>query len=190
VLLVMDSVTRLALARREIGLAAGEPPTARGYTPSVFAELPQLCERCGTFASGGSVTAVFTVLVEGDDLNEPVADHLRSVLDGHIVLSRDMAQRGHHPAIDVLRSVSRLHRAVASAAECELAQRTVAVLALLERHRDALELGVYQRGANPALDAALEKEPALDRWLRQDEQAASRADALKALATIMGEGLA
>lgn len=187
VLLVMDSVTRLALARREIGLAVGEPPTARGYTPSVFAELPRLCERCGTFPSGGSVTALFTVLVDGDDPNEPVADHLRSVLDGHIVLSRELAQRGHHPAIDVLRSVSRLQHAVASPADCVLARRTVAMLALLERHRDAIDLGVYQRGSNTALDDALAKEPALDQWLRQEGVAASRAGAFDALRAILGE---
>ena len=185
VLLMVDSMTRLALARREIGLAAGEPPTARGFTPSVFAELPQLCERCGTFASGGTVTALLTVLVEGDDMNEPVADSLRSVLDGHLVLSRELAHRGHHPAIDVLRSVSRLQRDLADQHEAALVARAVALFALLERHRDPVELGIYQKGTHAALDAALALQPALEAWLRQPDGPVDRASALQALRAIL-----
>jgi flagellum-specific ATP synthase len=185
VLLTLDSITRLAMARREVGLAAGEPATARGYTPSVFAELPQLCERCGTLPGGGSVTALFTVLVEGDDLNEPVADTMRSILDGHVVLSRELAQQGHFPAIDLLRSTSRLLPELATASERESAGAALRHLAVLERNRQLVELGAYTRGAHPALDRALELEPALFAFLRQDAGGASRAEALKALATLL-----
>lgn len=188
VLLTMDSVTRLAMARREVGLAAGEPATARGYTPSVFAELPQLCERCGTSPSGGSVTALFTVLVEGDDLNEPVADSMRSILDGHIVLSRELAQQGHYPAIDVLQSTSRLMPDLAKAQERETAARVVRHLAVLERNRQLVELGAYVAGSNPALDAAIAVEPRLFAWLRQDDGGASRAQALRQLDQLMEPG--
>ena len=135
VLLTMDSVTRLAMARREVGLAAGEPPTARGYTPSVFAELPQLCERCGTAPSGGSITALLTVLVEGDDMNDPIADSLRSILDGHVVLSRHIAHEGQYLAIDVLRSASRLLPDLTTASERELISGAIRHLGLLERNR-------------------------------------------------------
>jgi flagellum-specific ATP synthase len=141
VVLTMDSITRFAMARREIGLAAGEPPTARGYTPSVFAELPELCERCGTAASGGSISALFTVLVEGDDHNEPIADNLRAILDGHVVLSRALAQQAHFPAIDVLKSVSRVMTDVAAPGELRLAQSAQATLDLLERNRQLVEIG-------------------------------------------------
>ena len=155
VVLTMDSITRFAMARREVGLAAGEPPTARGYTPSVFAELPQLCERCGTSASGGSITALLTVLVEGDDLNEPVSDALRAILDGHIVLSRQIAHQGQYPAIDILKSASRLMPDLTSVQQRELAVMTVQVLALLDRNHQMVELGAYEQGTNPQLDAAL-----------------------------------
>jgi flagellum-specific ATP synthase len=184
-LLTMDSVTRLAMARREVGLAAGEPPTARGYTPSVFAELPQLCERCGTSSGGGSVTALLTVLVEGDDLNEPIADCLRSILDGHIVLSRGLAQQGHYPAIDVLRSTSRLLPNLASPSERKVVAQAVAHLAVLERSRELVELGAYMAGSNAALDAALAVEASLFAWLRQDGPAAPRSDSLRQLGQIL-----
>lgn len=186
VLLTLDSITRLAMARREVGLAAGEPATARGYTPSVFAELPALCERCGTRPGTGSVTALFTVLVEGDDLNEPVADTMRALLDGHIVLARDLAQQGHYPAIDVLASVSRLMKDLASAEERRLAAQAIRHLAVLEQNRSLVELGAHVPGANTALDAALALEPALCAWLRQDSGGVARAEALAQLAHILG----
>ena len=184
VLLTMDSVTRLAMARREVGLAAGEPPTARGYTPSVFTELPQLCERCGTAPSGGAITALFTVLVEGDDLNEPIADCLRATLDGHIVLARELAHRGVYPAIDVLRSASRLMPEVATSDERALAGRVVKTLAILERNRQLVEIGAYVPGSNAELDRALAMEPALLDFLRQSRGASSRQDAFGRLAAM------
>jgi flagellum-specific ATP synthase len=186
VMLIMDSLTRFAMAQREVGLAAGEPPTARGYTPSVFSLLPRLLERCGTNADGGSVTALATILVEGDDLNDPVADSIRSIIDGHIVLDRDLANSGHYPAIDVLRSVSRLMPALASARERALIERAVRVLSLLKRHQDVVDLGAYQAGSNPELDSALAMWPALEQWLRQPVGTLSaRAEALQQLATVM-----
>lgn len=185
VLLTMDSITRLAMARREVGLAAGEPPTARGYTPSVFAELPQLCERCGTAPSGGSISALLTVLVEGDDLNEPVSDSLRAILDGHIVLSRQLAHQGQYPAIDVLKSASRLLRDLTTSDEQILITETVKHLALLERNRQLVDIGAYETGANPALDQALALEEPLLNWLRQREGGVMRNQALKALQEIL-----
>jgi len=190
VLLTMDSITRLAMARREVGLAAGEPATARGYTPSVFAELPQLCERCGTLPSGGSVTALLTVLVEGDDLNEPVADCMRSILDGHVVLSRELAQQAHFPAIDLLRSASRLMKDLASGPDRDRVREAVRHLAVLERNRQLVELGAYTAGANPALDAALALEAALFAWLRQEAGGAAREEALQQLGAILSRGSA
>ena len=185
VLLMMDSVTRYAMARREVGLSAGEPPTARGYTPSVFAELPELCERCGRAPGGGSITALFTVLVEGDDLNEPVSDALRSILDGHIVLSRHLAHQGHYPAIDVLKSVSRLMPDLADAAERALATSTLRLLSVLERNRQMVEIGAYESGTNPELDSALRIEPALQDWLRQGGEGPARADSVRLLRALL-----
>ncbi len=185
VLLTMDSVTRLAMARREVGLAAGEPPTARGYTPSVFAELPQLCERCGTAPSGGAITALLTVLVEGDDMNEPIADSLRSILDGHIVLSRDIAHDGRYPAIDVLRSASRLLPELTSADDRELIADAVRYLALLHRNRQLVDIGAYEKGANPELDQALDLAPGLHGWLCQQEGGVARADGMRALRKLL-----
>lgn len=188
VLLTLDSVTRLAMARREVGLAAGEPATARGYTPSVFAELPALCERCGTAASDGSITAILSVLVEGDDFNEPIADALRSILDGHIVLARSLAQQGHYPAIDVLQSVSRLMGDLASADERQLASEAVRHLAVLERNRELVDLGAHVPGASAALDAALALESRLSAWLRQDAGGCARNEALRELREILRHG--
>ncbi|WP_313460392.1 FliI/YscN family ATPase [Achromobacter sp.] len=186
VFLTMDSVTRYAMARREIGLAAGEPPTARGYTPSVFSDIPELCERCGRLDGGGSISAIFTVLVEGDDFNEPIADSLRATLDGHIVLSRDLAHRGHYPAIDVLRSASRLVSELTSKDERALMVQASACLALLDRNRQMVDIGAYQAGSNPVLDAALAVAPELDTWLRQDTDAPdSRDGAFAALADVL-----
>jgi flagellum-specific ATP synthase len=181
VLLTMDSITRLAMARREVGLSAGEPPTARGYPPSVFAELPELCERCGTAPSGGAITALLTVLVEGDDLNEPVSDTLRAVLDGHIVLSRQLAHQGQYPAIDVLQSASRLLPDLTSPQEREVIHAAVRALALLERNRQMVELGAYEGGSNPELDAALACEGELRAWLRQLDGGVPRPEAIRQL---------
>jgi flagellum-specific ATP synthase len=189
VALIMDSVSRFAMAQREIGLAVGEPPTARGYTPSVFASLPRLLERCGTSAEGGSITAFYTVLVEGDDLSgDPVVDAVRSVLDGHIVLSRTLADQRHFPAIDILRSISRLMPVLTGPAEHELARRAVALLHRLDRSRDLIDIGAYKSGSNPELDRALAQAPELDRFLTQDiAEAVPRAQALQALEAIVKE---
>jgi flagellar protein export ATPase FliI len=166
VMLMMDSVTRFARAQREIGLACGEPPARAGYTPSVFAELPRLLERAGN-SDKGSITAFYTVLVAGDDMNEPVADEARSILDGHIILSRDMAAREHYPAIDVLQSVSRVMRAVAEPAHVQAANRMRETLAVYEKSRDLILLGAYERGSDAAVDRAIEQAGAIDEFLRQ-----------------------
>lgn len=188
VVLTVDSITRLAMARREVGLSAGEPPTARGYPPSVFAELPRLCERCGTAPSGGAITALLTVLVEGDDFNEPIADTLRAVLDGHIVLSRDLANAGRYPAIDVLKSASRLLTELTGPAERDLIREAVRVLELLERNRQMVELGAYERGTNPMLDSALVVQTELEGWLRQHDGGEPRPQSLDALRAILAPG--
>ena len=185
VLLTMDSVTRFAMARREVGLAAGEPPSARAYTPSVFAELPELCERCGTDATGGSITGLLTVLVEGDDFNEPVADHLRAALDGHIVLTRELAHQGQYPAIDLLQSISRLMSQLVTPEQNALAATARRHLVLLARHRPMVDIGAYQAGSNPALDAALVVEPVLLRWLTQSEGGVLSTQAWQELAHIL-----
>jgi FliI/YscN family ATPase len=166
VLLVADSVTRLAMAQREIGLAAGEPPSQKGYTPSVFQMLPRVFERAGNFRRG-SITGFFTVLVEGDDLNEPVTDAVRGILDGHIVLSRALANAGHYPAIDVLHSVSRLAPRLASPRQREAAAKLREALAVLHASEDLIRIGAYATGTNPQLDAALRLESELKALLRQ-----------------------
>lgn len=186
VLLIMDSITRFAMAQREIGLSIGEPPTARGYTPSVFAALPRLVERCGAVASSGSITALYSVLVEGDDLNDPIADSLRAIVDGHIVLSRELAQRGHFPAIDVLASVSRLLPNLAQDDEQATARQVVALLALHHQHRDMIDIGAYRAGSHAELDRAVRLLPALVAQLQQDRgEATARADVLAALRDIV-----
>ena len=167
VLLIMDSLTRYAMAQREIGLAIGEPPTTRGYTPSVFALLPRLLERSGA-GEVGAITALYTVLVEGDDMNEPVTDAVRGILDGHIVLSRSLANFNHYPAIDVLESVSRLNRDICTAEENELAARAREHLALYRKNEDLVSIGAYQKGSSPALDQAISLQEPLRRFLRQD----------------------
>src|SRR6204780_1093990 len=166
VLLVMDSVTRLAMAQREIGLAAGEPPSQKGYTPSVFHLLPKIFERAGRFRQG-SITGVFTVLVEGDDFNEPICDAVRAILDGHIVFSRQLAAANHYPAIDVLQSVSRLETQLASPGQKEAAIKVREALATHERSEDLINLGAYASGANPKLDAAIRLRPRLLDFLKQ-----------------------
>lgn len=166
VLLVADSVTRLAMAQREIGLAAGEPPSQKGYTPSVFQMLPRVFERAGNFRRG-SITGFFTVLVEGDDLNEPVTDAVRGILDGHIVLSRALANAGHYPAIDLLHSVSRLAPRLASPRQREAASQLREALAVLHASEDLVRIGAYAAGTNPQLDTALRLENDLKQFLRQ-----------------------
>lgn len=173
VLLVMDSLTRYAQAMREVGLASGEPPASRGYTPSVFAALPRLLERSGR-AERGSITGFYTVLVEGDDMNEPVADTVRGLLDGHVVLSRRMAARGQYPAIDILQSVSRLADHLVDAQHVRAAQRVRSILATHHQAEDLLDVGAYRPGSNPALDHALRWIEPVRCFQRQerDEQAA------------------
>src|ERR1700691_1319832 len=158
VLLVMDSVTRLAMAQREIGLAAGEPPSQKGYTPSVFALLPKIFERAGNFERG-SITGFFTVLVEGDDFNEPICDAARGILDGHLILSRDLAASGHYPALDLLNSISRLANKVVTKAEIEASQKVRESLSLYHDSQDLIQLGAYVAGTNPKLDAAIRCRP-------------------------------
>jgi flagellum-specific ATP synthase len=183
VLLIVDSMTRFAMAQREIGLAIGEPPTFRGYTPSVFSKLPTLLERCGRLRSGGSISGIYSVLVEGDDMNEPVTDHMRAILDGHIVLDRELASRGHHPAIDVLRSASRLMSSVANDAEQATAREVKKQMAVYAASRDLIELGAHQRGVNAALDAAIDAKAPIDRILQQTPKEFSpRAEAVRQFA--------
>ena len=166
VLLVMDSVTRLAMAQREIGLAAGEPPSQKGYTPSVFNLLPRVFERAGNFRTG-SITGFFTVLVEGDDFNEPIADAMRAILDGHIVLSRELGAAGHYPAIDILQSVSRLTSQVAAPEQVEAGRKIRELLATYRRAEDLINLGAYAAGSNPQIDAAVRTRASLEQFLRQ-----------------------
>jgi flagellum-specific ATP synthase len=166
VMLMMDSVTRFTMAQREVGLAIGEPPATRGYTPSVFALLPRLLERAGTSATG-SITALYTVLVDGDDMNEPIADAVRAILDGHVVLTRSLAQAGHYPAIDVLSSVSRLVGEIVSPEVEQAGQQLRAALAVLHEKEDLVAIGAYQSGSDPALDTALAHRARIERFLRQ-----------------------
>jgi flagellum-specific ATP synthase len=165
-MLMMDSVTRFAMAQREVGLAIGEPPATRGYTPSVFALLPKLLERSGT-SPDGSITALYTVLVDGDDMNEPVADAVRSILDGHVVLTRELAHAGHYPAIDVLQSVSRLEREIGSPDVLEGATRLRSLLAAYRDKRDLIAIGAYERGSDPITDRAIDLKDSIDEFLKQ-----------------------
>ena len=186
VVLTMDSVTRFAMAQREIGLSIGEPPTARGYTPSVFAMLPRLLERGGTSDSGGSITAFYTILVEGDDMNEPVADSVRAILDGHIVLGRNLANRGHYPAIDILASVSRLIGDLISDYDMATVKRAVRTLSVYQASKDLVDVGAYRAGANPELDIALRIIPGLDGFLaQQPRDSVSRAEAMRQLSSAL-----
>ncbi len=169
VLLMMDSVTRFAMAQREIGLAVGEPPATRGYTPSVFSLLPQLLERAGT-SERGAITGLFTVLVEGDDMNEPVADAVRSILDGHIVLTRELATQNHYPAIDVLESVSRLTRELLDTRQLDLVARAREHLAVYRKNSDLITIGAYAAGSSPAVDHAIRLHEPLRGFLRQGMQ--------------------
>jgi flagellum-specific ATP synthase len=166
VLLMMDSVTRFAMAQREIGLAVGEPPATRGYTPSVFSLLPQLLERAGA-GERGSITGLFTVLVEADDMNDPIADAVRSILDGHIVLTRELATQNHYPAIDVLESVSRLSRDLTAPDQQLLVSRAREALAIHRKNQDLINIGAYPAGTNPAIDLSIRLSEPLKSFLRQ-----------------------
>jgi len=169
VLLMMDSVTRFAMAQREIGLAVGEPPATRGYTPSVFSLLPQLLERAGN-SERGTLTALFTVLVEADDMNDPIADAVRGILDGHLVLTRELATQNHYPAIDVMESVSRLVRDLCPTERLQIAAKAREALAVFKRNQDLINLGAYAAGSSPAIDYAIRLQEPLNRVLRQGVQ--------------------
>jgi len=188
VLLLMDSVTRFAMAQREIGLSAGEPPASKGYTPTVFAELPRLLERAGPGEEGGgTITGLFTVLVEGDDHNEPVADAVRGILDGHIVLERAIAERGRFPAINILKSVSRAMPGCNSEDEQRLVLRARAPMTIYEDMAELIRLGAYKAGTNPEVDEAVRLYPQLEAFLGQTKsERASMADGYNALAAILG----
>jgi len=188
VLLMMDSVTRFAMAMREIGLAVGEPPTTKGYTPSVFATLPKLLERAGNFKNKGSITALYTVLVDGDDMTEPVADSVRSIIDGHIVLSRALAAKNHFPAIDVLNSASRVMRDITGERHQELAAKTRDVLASYAEAEDLINIGAYVKGSNPKIDYALSKIDAITEFLRQNyNETSSLKNSLELLGAVLSD---
>lgn len=188
VLLVMDSVTRLAMAQREIGLAAGEPPSQKGYTPSVFNLLPKICERAGRVAQG-SITGLFTVLVEGDDFNEPICDAVRGILDGHIILSRALGAAGHYPAIDILNSVSRLASQLATPSQKRGMQEVREAMAAYQRSEDLINLGAYAAGTNPRLDRAVQYRNQVMDFLKQPSEVASSREEtlaqLDSLATLL-----
>jgi flagellum-specific ATP synthase len=188
VLLLMDSLTRFAMAQREIALAIGEPPATKGYPPSCFAKLPQLVERSGNGLNGvGSITAFYTVLSEGDDQQDPIADAARGILDGHIVLSRELAEAGHFPAIDVEKSISRVMTNVAPREQLEAARRARAMLAKVNKARDLIQLGAYQAGHDPELDRAVQLQPQLIALLQQDmHERTSMAQSRQQLARLIG----
>jgi flagellum-specific ATP synthase len=167
VLLMMDSVTRFAMAQREIGLSTGEPPSSKGYTPSVFSTLPRLLERAGSFEGEGSITGFYTTLVDGDDMNDPIGDAVRSIVDGHIVLSRSIAQKGHFPAIDVLQSASRVMRNVSSPEHVKMSQKMREILATYREAEDLINIGAYKQGSNPRIDKAVKLIDGVNQFLRQ-----------------------
>lgn len=184
VMLMVDSVTRMAMAQREVGLAVGEPPTTKGYTPSVFAMMPKLLERAGT-SSKGTITGLYTVLVEGDDMNEPIADTARGILDGHIVLSRKLASKGHYPSIDILESVSRVMGDVVSTEHRQAAWNVAELMAVYREAEDLISVGAYQHGSNPKIDAAIRATDAIQMFLRQRvEEAALFEQTVAALQSI------
>jgi flagellum-specific ATP synthase len=186
VLLIMDSLTRYAMAQREIALAIGEPPASKGYPPSVFAKLPQLVERAGNGrVGGGSITAFYTVLSEGDDQQDPIADNARAILDGHIVLSRTLAEAGHYPAIDIEQSISRVMTSLASAGQLQSLRRFKQLFSRYQRSRDLIAVGAYAPGSDPQLDQAIAAYPALEAYLHQDiSEAAPLADSLARLSQL------
>lgn len=173
VLLMMDSITRFAMAQREIGLSTGEPPSQKGYTPSVFATLPKLLERAGSFEGEGSITGFYTTLVEGDDMNDPIGDSVRSIVDGHIVLSRALAHRGHFPAIDVMQSASRVMKAVSAPEHVKLAQKLKEALAIYKDAEDLINIGAYKAGSNPKIDKTLKVIDNVHAFLKQSSDDAT-----------------
>lgn len=168
VILMMDSITRFAMAQREVGLATGEPPTTKGYTPSVFTLLPKLLERAGTSSNHGTITGLYTVLVEGDDMNDPIADAVRSILDGHVVLSRDLAVQNHYPAIDVLNSISRVMDDITSLKHRQHAKKLKSILATYKKAEDLINIGAYVSGSDPKIDYAIDMIEKINNYLRQD----------------------
>ena len=168
VILIMDSITRFAMSLREVGLAAGEPPSAKGYTPSVFIQIPKLLERTGNVEEKGSITGIYTVLVEGDDMNEPIADTVRSIVDGHIVLSRDLAHKGHYPAVDVLSSISRVMHDIVEDDHLNMARKLVRVLATYREAEDLINIGAYIDGTDPQIDFAKKMIHKINSFLQQD----------------------
>ena len=188
VLLMMDSVTRFAMAMREIGLSIGEPPTTKGYTPSVFATLPKLLERAGNFQDQGSITGLYTVLVDGDDLTEPVADSVRSILDGHIVLSRSIAAKNHYPAIDVMMSTSRVMRDISTSRHMELAGKIRSVMAVYRESEDLINIGAYSNGSNKKIDYAISRMDAINDFLVQGfTESSSLEDTITAMGDLVSE---
>jgi len=188
VIMMMDSVTRFAMSSREVGLAIGEPPTSRGYTPSVFSQLPKLLERAGTCEGKGSITGIYTVLVEGDDMNEPIADAVRSIVDGHIVLSRDLASHGHYPAIEILGSISRCMTDVMDKEHMARAREFLEIMAVYRKSEDLINIGAYARGSNPKIDKAIAMIDGLDGYLcQQVEEKTSLTNSAKDLAALISK---
>jgi flagellum-specific ATP synthase len=189
VLLIMDSLTRFAQAQREIGLAIGEAPATKGYPPSVFAKLPQLVERAGNGDSGaGSITAFYTVLSEGDDQQDPIADSARAILDGHFVLSRRIAESGHYPAIDIEASISRVMHEIVPHEHTQLARRFKQTLSMWQQNRDLIAIGAYQKGADPRIDAAIAAAPTMQKFLQQDvRECVNYSTSIAALTQVLGE---
>ena len=186
VILMMDSATRFAYASREVGLSIGEPATTRGYTPSVFAQLPLLLERAGAWRDSGSITGLYSVLVEGDDMNEPVADAMRAILDGHIVLNRNLAAKNHYPAVEVLSSISRLMNDIVDQDHLRLSGRLKDLMATYARSEDMVNIGAYVKGSNPEIDLAIEMKPKIDRFLKQElHESAGLAQSREALIKVL-----
>ncbi|MFO7803600.1 MAG: FliI/YscN family ATPase [Desulfovermiculus sp.] len=187
VLFMMDSVTRYAMAGREVGLAVGEPPTTKGYPPSVFAKMPKFLERAGNYKGQGSITGLYTVLVEGDDMNEPVSDAVRSILDGHIVLTRKLAHKNHYPPVDVLQSTSRLMKEIVSPEHMQVSAKVKDILATYAESEDLVSIGAYTPGSNPGLDHALERLSEVNAFLKQDkDEKVSIQDALQGMRQACG----
>lgn len=189
VLCMIDSITRFAMAQREIGLSAGEPPASKGYTPSVFAELPQLLERAGPGIGGAAITALFTVLVEGGDHDEPIADAVRGILDGHIVLERQIAERGRYPAINILKSISRTMPGCQTEEQRRVVSRARDLLAAYDEMGEMIRIGAYRRGSDPRIDQAIDYNPALESFLSQrQEERADLHEGFQQLAGLLEEG--